>query len=169
MRARLRNLAMIARRYGWTRAVEILALWLARQTLNYREAYVFRLDLRAFQRSMAAHASSGSTRVPPRSMLRSTKDCQPIRTAGRGASSAAATGCNAMRASSRTMASACPIACACPSEARTRLRRRLRHAACVSRAGGLSVRTCGARAPIAQRRKDAVVSFRRAGKSGEYS
>ena len=45
MRARLRNLAMIARRYGWTRAAEVMALWVARQALNYREAYVFRLDL----------------------------------------------------------------------------------------------------------------------------
>lgn len=36
---------MIARRFGWTRAIEVMALWIARQSLHYREAYVFRLDL----------------------------------------------------------------------------------------------------------------------------
>jgi RimJ/RimL family protein N-acetyltransferase len=45
MLGRFRNLAVLGRRFGWPRTLELVILWVARQVIGYRKALIYRLDL----------------------------------------------------------------------------------------------------------------------------
>jgi RimJ/RimL family protein N-acetyltransferase len=45
IRMRIRTLASMRARFGWRRTIQVALLWFLRQSINYREAIIFCLDL----------------------------------------------------------------------------------------------------------------------------
>ena len=45
MARRIRNLVALATRFGWAQALTVIGLWTARQTIDYRRALIYCLDL----------------------------------------------------------------------------------------------------------------------------